>query len=1646
MFFTSMRKLLLLGASVLLFACGGGVDVDSSTNNPPTAEFFYSVNGGQLILDASESYDLDLNELSYTWYVNDVELESKTQYAQLSYDEDTKYEIKLVVSDGQKEGSKTLFVNGHGFGVITGDIERGRQLYENDQVLNCMNCHGRDGQSTVFKPINAEAKDFFHSSEPTTPYKLKDYLQRFMPDRSGKCDTQCAEDLEAYIRSWIGVLPDEPNPEPSAVPSTVPTAGPQPSSDPVPGTSPTPVASPGVSPEPQPSGDPQPQPSDNPGEPVGDSARGQLLYGGELNCLGCHGASGDSPINQAWDIDPAKTQYKLLSSDVIVDLASFISAEMPDNTGRCDAQCGLDIAAYIKTWQPGPQPQPSTVPSAAPSSLPSAAPQPSTAPSAEPQPSPEPSTAPSVRPSPQPSVVPSAQPSVMPSVQPSPQPSSEPPIVGDLSRGEELYLRSVEMSCAGCHGNDGQSTTFKAIDANRSEFFHSTEPAQAYSLEAYLEKFMPPSGGACDAQCAADLATFIRSWVAAPEPSPVPSSEPSMMPPQTGLAPITVSGKDVLVGGEPRSLAGYSLFWSNTGWGGDKFYNADVVREMKENLGATIVRAAMGVEENGGYLTDASNKDRLKTVVDAAIANDMYVIIDWHTHHAEERKSDAIAFFEEMARLYGDKPNVIYEIYNEPLQISWSQVIKPYAVDVIEAIRAIDPDNLIIVGTPTWSQDVDIAAQDPITGYANIAYTLHFYAATAAHQQPLRNKAQAALDANLPIFVTEWGSVSADGNGGVDAAETQAWLDFLEQNNISHLNWAFNDKDEGSAILKPGSSATGPWTDNDFTESGKLVTDAVQMWDGNIDPMPSPAPSTVPSPQPSVAPSPAPSGAPSPMPSTPPNPGTGDVARGAELYTTTHSCANCHGADGKSVLPNTPDIDPLKTAYNTGGMSVGLEAYITAEMPRPGVCDAQCAADVAAYIRSWQPDTGPVACDVDNTLHYGRRQMRLLTQSEFSNSLRDLLGYELDLAAAGVPGNTLVESFSNQVLTPVTQAHMDSYVSVAEKAAEFAASRDFAGIVSCSTTDECADAFVQDFAPKVYRRPLTASEAERYRALFDNRLSEGKAEEGMKLALRTALSSPHFLYRSEMGQKVSELRDQIANGDPVYRPGQTSLVLQGASLDTSADEYKVVPLYGNFGSTVNYNFTGADLITVKAKGVEASGAWPSLKLTVDGKDVEIKQVASDTDKSYSFFVKEVTGSNKYVQLSNEGNGAAHDTARELSLWSVSFANAEEVEQPMPDARLDDDAYVLSQYELASFLAFTYTGTTPDDELLAAAAANELQSEAQLRAQILRLLASDKSREHFGEFAAQWLHADLVLSAAKDAMLFDDFSSEVRQAMSTEVREIFRHVMFDGSQPVSNLYGDFSFMNKALADFYGISGPSGDAFVKVDNLSERGGIITSGAFMAGFAGDKEASPIKRAVRVRENLLCQKVPPMPTDIPLQREGAAEALEQYIQEQGGTITNRQRYHFLTKDEPCSACHEAIINPHGFGMEDFDAVGRKRTDDANGLVIDAMGELVGTSSLTDGNVESFSGAKQFSALVASLPGSTDCFTQKGFRFVMGIGHEYFDHIAIDAPVLGSEEKAAYSCSLEAMSAEMQGANNNAKAAFTALGVRDIVRYRKQR
>eukprot|EP00931_Biecheleriopsis_adriatica_P015091 TRINITY_DN11739_c0_g1_i1.p1 TRINITY_DN11739_c0_g1~~TRINITY_DN11739_c0_g1_i1.p1 ORF type:complete len:411 (-),score=39.43 TRINITY_DN11739_c0_g1_i1:9-1241(-) len=298
------------------------------------------------------------------------------------------------------------------------------------------------------------------------------------------------------------------------------------------------------------------------------------------------------------------------------------------------------------------------------------------------------------------------------------------------------------------------------------------------------------------------------------------------MPPSPPYGRLTVrNGCLTGTDGQKVSLAGVSFFWSQ--WMG-QFFTAECVRYFADTFKATLVRAPLGVHKDSGYLHDReTEKTKVYQVVDAAIQRGLYVIIDWHSHEAHKQIEEAAEFFRSAAQKYGSCDNVIYEIWNEPLNVPWG-TIKSYAERIIAEIRLHDRNNLVVVGTPKWSQCVDEAVHAPL-GDHNVAYALHFYAGT--HGGFLRQRAERAISAGLCLFVSEWGAVNANGDGAVHQESVNEWMDFLREHQLSHAAWSVSNKAEGASFLKPHISATpSEWTDDCFTESGCTIRTILQEW------------------------------------------------------------------------------------------------------------------------------------------------------------------------------------------------------------------------------------------------------------------------------------------------------------------------------------------------------------------------------------------------------------------------------------------------------------------------------------------------------------------------------------------------------------------------------------------------------------------------------------------------------------------------------------------------------------------------------------------------------------------------------------------------------------------------------------------------
>ena len=246
------------------------------------------------------------------------------------------------------------------------------------------------------------------------------------------------------------------------------------------------------------------------------------------------------------------------------------------------------------------------------------------------------------------------------------------------------------------------------------------------------------------------------------------------------------------VQGQPVQLRGVStlgLAWY------PEFVNEAAFRTLRDDWGANAVRLAMYTCEDGGYMT-GGDKAALEALIDKGVdlceALGMYVLVDWHILSDGDPNIHADAaedFFRRVSARFAGKAHVLYEICNEPNgpAVTWP-VVKRYAERIIPVIRANAPEAVILCGTPMWSQDVDLAAADPLDG-ENIMYSLHFYAAT--HKDGLRDKAEAALAAGAPLFIDEFSICDASGDGVIDYESAAAWRALIEKHGLSYIAWRF---------------------------------------------------------------------------------------------------------------------------------------------------------------------------------------------------------------------------------------------------------------------------------------------------------------------------------------------------------------------------------------------------------------------------------------------------------------------------------------------------------------------------------------------------------------------------------------------------------------------------------------------------------------------------------------------------------------------------------------------------------------------------------------------------------------------------------------------------------------------------------------
>ena len=347
----------------------------------------------------------------------------------------------------------------------------------------------------------------------------------------------------------------------------------------------------------------------------------------------------------------------------------------------------------------------------------------------------------------------------------------------------------------------------------------------------------PASSNSASGDPASEGASHEYPPAKAPAQSPEPSASP--VPPSPApsgeagpyAAYPSISGALQVSGTKLTNKDGHAVQLKGISTHGlswfPEYVNKECFRQLREEWNVNVIRLAMYTSEYGGYCSGGDQealKELIRNGVEYASELDMYVILDWHIlsdGNPNTYLDQARDFFQEMSQDYASRNNVLYEICNEPNgSTSWSD-IKAYAEEIIPVIRNNDEDGIIIVGTPNWSQYVDQAAADPISGYDNIMYSLHFYAAT--HKDSLRKAMTDAIDAGLPIFVSEYGICDASGNGSIDENQARKWIDVMNQYGISYVAWNLSNKSETSAILSAGCNKTSGFTEDDLSSSGRWL-------------------------------------------------------------------------------------------------------------------------------------------------------------------------------------------------------------------------------------------------------------------------------------------------------------------------------------------------------------------------------------------------------------------------------------------------------------------------------------------------------------------------------------------------------------------------------------------------------------------------------------------------------------------------------------------------------------------------------------------------------------------------------------------------------------------------------------------------------
>ena len=841
---------------------------------------------------------------------------------------------------------------------------------------------------------------------------------------------------------------------------------------------------------------------------------------------------------------------------------------------------------------------------------------------------------------------------------------------------------------------------------------------------------------------------------------------------------------------------------------------------------------------------------------------------------------------------------------------------------------------------------------------------------------------------------------------------------------------------------------------------------------------------------------------------------TGDIARGEMLLLKAGngvSCFGCHGNSDSSGYVSGPapgaiiDPDALGSPANGPTYSPALNDlanYISVAMDRGG-CDEQCAVDVAAYIISKQDGIpGPAAsitsCELQNDdIRYGKRFLKVLAKHEHANSLQSL--FKIPLAKDYSPdlgADDAVKGFPSNANRKIQSDDYERFEGVASEVATWAIANPASLSFTCDEVGSCHQSFINEFATKAFRRPLTSTEVASYKTVFEEASSP---EVGLEWAIRSVLASPQFLYRSELGRTVAEVLEGEPPTTGTVGFGDDAKIYDG-SLFSGNSSFGLYERAANDGGIIDYQFTGNDLVEVVVKATQnANGDWPTMEFAGSQTAYGEVELNHSEERSYQFSVEGLQGGQYFYFLNKPVNG--NNPGHTIEIVSLKMGKAvvpviANVNQSLLE-RAESDAYVLDAYEYASALSYFLTGGSPDDELLAAAASGAIFEASELETHVSRLMDSDLGREQVGRFAGFWFRTDSVRNASLTPRVGGELTQEVRDSMAQEVREIFKESFYSEGDFLDIYRGDYTMLDKTLSDYYGIAGGGSQhmEFQKVSTASlNRGGVFASGAFMVVNASAEATSPVRRSVHFRQEMLCQDIP-APNSLGTSPEERQLKVVDANAHRDGAMGNEATYYsILTSPQACDACHKSIINPL-FAADDFDRFGRLRERsggevfqtamtylvarlDANGdELVDGEGNVLTESKLGTATVNAtgvnaggvllggysvgsigsaanqdeqsgsgiaFTGAKALSKVAAdkNLPGLEACLVDRSARLAFG---EPLDERLVGQGLVRTEEQQSiFNCVKDDISKAYSDSGNSARAVFKALAMSDLLLFRK--